>query len=283
MSVLMLASCVGGMRTNKLPVNIGFRPVIGHDTRAQESVPFPEDRTFRLWAQEGRTGNLYLNDETIKYNDGKWLASKAWPEDELAFEACWPMDIPVTYSKSEGIQINNFDCTSGDIDILIARARDDYEIDSLVTLGFDHILSRVDFRMLHSLSSEMSVRLTGIEVIGFAQTGDYNTRNSQKWSSADYTGSRVVYNTAVGEPIAIQSGKAIYIGEDFYAIPQECTARVKVDYEVRYGQGTWIPQTSYIETLKSDWEPSKHYTYTLNLQMDKLTCTPAISTWSNKE
>lgn len=282
MSVLMLASCVGGMRTNKLPVNIGFRPVIGHDTRAQESVPFPEERTFRLWAQKSSNGSLYLNDETIRYN-GKWLASKIWPEDELSFEACWPTDIPVNFSKSEGIQISNFDCTNGDIDILIARTRDDYEIDSLVTLRFDHILSRVEFRMLHSLPSDMSVRLTGLEVIGFAQTGDYNTRHSRKWSTADYSGSRTVYKAAEGEFIEIPSGKAIYIGEDFYTIPQECTARVKVDYQVCFADGNWIPQTGDIESLKSGWEPSKHYTYTLNLQMDELTSTPAISTWSNRE
>ena len=280
--ILLLTGCVGGLRENKIPVNIGFRPVIGHDTRADESVPFPEDRTFRLWAQEDRTGSLYLDDETIRYNGG-WLASKIWPEDKLTFEACWPMDIPASFSKKDGIQIKGFDCSGGDVDIMMAKAYDRFEIDSLVTLRFDHILSRVEFRMLHSLSEEMSVRLKKIEMKGFALKGDYNTDESRAWDVAERNMSYVVYDAGESDGIDISAGEAGYIGRDFYVIPQICTAALDIACEVRFGQAAWIPQTYTIESVETTWEPSKHYTYTLNLRMDKMVCTTGISSWNNRD
>ena len=279
---LLLTGCVG-LNTNKLPSYIGFRPVIGHDTRAtEESVPFPEDRSFKVWAQESRMGSLYLDNETISYNGG-WLASKIWQDDELRFEACWPTDLPVEFSKSNGLQIKNFDCSGGDVDILMAQARSDNEIDTLITLRFDHILSRVEFRMLHSLSDNMAVRLKKIELKGIASKGDFNTRHSGQWSLGDPNFTYVVYDAGEGDGVTIPAGKAQYIGEDFYVIPQVSMAQLDVSYEVRYEGANWIPQTETIKSLDTQWEPSKHYTHTLNLRMDKLVQTTGISSWNNRE
>lgn len=279
--MVLMTGCVG-LRTNKVPVNIGFRPVIGHDTRADESVPFPQDRTFRLWAQESRTGSLYLNDETIRYNGG-WNASKIWPDEELTFEACWPMDLPASYSKSEGLQIKDFDCSGGDVDILLAKAYDGFEVDSLVVLRFDHILSRVEFRMLHSLSDSMSVRLKKIEMKGFAFKGSWNTKESGRWHIEDRNNSYTVYDAGDGEGIEITAGTAQYIGDDFHVIPQISSAALEVTCDVRYGSASWIPQVETIKSVDTEWDPGKHYTYTLNLRMDKLTSTTGISSWNNRE
>lgn len=280
MSVFMFAGCVSELHTDK-PANIGFRPVIGHDTRAEESVPFPEERTFRLWAQESLTGSLYISDETIAYNDG-WKSSKVWPEEKLTFEGCWPTDLPVSYSKSEGLQIKNFDCSGGDTNILLAKTNNKPEADNLVTLCFNHALSRVEFRILHSFSKEMAVKLSGIEVQGYALTGDYNTKQAQKWSVGETTGSFVVYATEGEDYVDVPAGKAMYIGDDFYCIPQQCAAKVKVDYLIRREQSNWIPQTEYIESLDTEWEPGRHYTYTLNINEKKLTQTLAISSLTSK-
>ena len=278
----LLTGCVGGLNVNKYPINIGFRPVIGHDTRAEESVPFPEDKCFRLWAQKSLLGTMHIEDETISYNNG-WFASKSWPETELHFEACWPTDLPTEYTRSKGIQLKDFDCSGGDVDVMLAVAESDYEIDSLVILRFEHILSRVEFRMLHSLSEEMSVRLKKIEMNGFALKGDYNTKHSSNWSTSDASCTYTVYDAGDTDGITILNGKAQYVGLDFYAIPQTCKASVDVTYEVRYGDATWIPQTESISSLDTQWDQSKHYTYTLNLRMDKLTHTTGISSWSNRE
>ena len=56
----------------------------------------------------------------------------------------------------------------------------------------------------------------------------------------------------------------LYIGEEFYTIPQLCRAR--------------IPQVEEIKELDTNWEPNTHYTFTLNLTETKLTHTTGIST-----
>ena len=255
--------------------------MIGHDTRAEESVPFPEDRSFRLWAQQSLDGAMCIEDEVISYNNG-WYSSAAWPESALWFEACSPEDIPVQYSMTKGLQLKSFDCTAGDVDILFAREVADHDADSMITLRFDHILSRVEFRMFHSLSEEVSVRLKRIEVKGLALKGDYNVQESHQWTVDDMNCSYVAYDSGDTDGIVIQLGKAQYIGDDFYTIPQVCFASAEVSYEVSYGNLNWVPQTETITSLDTIWEQSKHYTYTLNLRTDKLTHTTGISSWGNR-
>ena len=276
---MLLSSCIA-LNTDKTTVNIAFRPVIGYDTRADESIPFPEDRSFRVWAQEVSSGQIYMQDERVSYNGG-WTTSYIWPENDLNFEACWPVDLPVEYSARNGIQINSFDCTGGDVDILLAKGSSEQVADGILPLRFDHILSRIEFRMMQSLADGMSVRLKKIELKGFGNMGDYNTRTSDMWDVRVYNASRVVFESEEGEAVA--KGEPLYFGDDFYTIPQICVASVEVSYEVKFADATWIPQADTIKTLEVAWDPSKHYTYTLNLCMDKLKHTTGISSWSNRE
>ena len=264
----------------KNPVNIAFRPVIGYDTRADESVPFPEDRTFNVWAQKDRGGDLYMDNDNIAYKDG-WNSPKIWLEEGLAFQAYWPLDIPVSYSKSEGIQIKGFDCTAGNVDILLAKSHSDANVDGVLVLPFDHLLSRIEFRMRHSLSTEMSVRVRKITLNDYAQVGDYNTKAAGQWYSTDYRTSRVVFESTEG--VEIPGGEALYLGDDFYAIPQVSAPMVEVIYDVRFGNAEWIEQSAEVGPLDTEWDPSKHYTYTLNLRMDKMVYTTGISSWNNRE
>jgi hypothetical protein len=52
--------------------------------------------------------------------------------------------------------LQDVDIVDVDVDILVATVIDDNEDDDVVVLSFDHILSRVEFRMLHSLSEGLS-------------------------------------------------------------------------------------------------------------------------------
>ena len=286
-AALILAGCVK-QGTEWAPKNIAFRPLIGHDTRAVESVPFPQDRSFKVWAfsqNEGiyLDGGMYLEGEDVSYGADGWVSSKKWPRYELEFEACWPPDLAVEFSRGHGLQLRNFDCSKADLDILMAHASDNDEIDGVSVLRFDHILARVDFRMMHALPEGISVRIKKIEMAGFANKGDYNIDKKDEWTIGDKNFSYVVYDAGESDGIEIDPGTANYIADEFYVIPQECTASLKVAYEIRYGTAVWVPQTESIPSLETIWEPSTHYTYTVNLRMDKLTHTTGISSWSNKE
>lgn len=282
-AALMLLSGCMKQDVARTTAYIAFKPLIGHDTRAVESVPFPQDRSFNVWALNQSTGGVYISEENISYSSEGWLSSKIWPLDQMCFEAYWPTELPMEYSLTKGLQLKDFDCSNGDVDILVARAYEDSEDDDVVILNFDHILSRVEFRMMHSLPEDMSVRLKNISIVGFASRGDYNTKNDRNWDVSDKDFTYVVYDSGDADGIDIMAGEAQYIGEEFYVIPQPCYAALEVSYEVRFGGASWVPQTDKIESLKTHWEPSKHYTYTLNLKMDKLTVTTGISSWSNRE
>ena len=101
-AAMMLLGCSFGEDVTKIPMNIGFKPVIGHDTRAEESVPFPEDRTFYVWALNTTDGSIYLNKENIAHKSEGWLSVRKWPEAELDFTAYWPIELNPEYNKEKG-------------------------------------------------------------------------------------------------------------------------------------------------------------------------------------
>ena len=108
---------------------------------------------------------LYIDGEEISYGADGWTSSALWPRYELDFEACWPTDLGMEFSSTRGLQLKDFDCSNGDVDILVAKTYEDNEDDDIVILNFDHVLSRVEFRMKHSLPEEMSVRLKKISMV----------------------------------------------------------------------------------------------------------------------
>jgi hypothetical protein len=284
LAVVSMASCVLGIETNKIPVNIGFMPVIGHDTRAdiEESIPFPEDRDFRVWATNSYDGSMVLNNESISYTSEGWLASQMWPEAELSFTAYWPTDLNPEFDRESGVIIRGFNTNEDKRDLLVARTKAEYDADSLVTLGFDHLLSRIDFRVMHSLEDGIEVVIEKIEMVGYGFTGDYNTHGDGKWRVDSQKDSHVIYDAAGGEGWNLTKN-AEYIGDDFYAIPQLCLADVVVDCRVRVGNGGWVPDQLSVGNLRTDWQSGKQYTYTLNLTDTRLVYTTGISNWNNRE
>lgn len=283
-ALLLLSGCVVGLRTNKIPANIGFKPVIGHDTRAEseESIPFPEDRTFRVWATDQYDGSSVLDGETISHTSAGWLSSCTWPESELSFTACWPTDLSPEYDRESGLIFRGFNTDKDGRDLLVARNKSDYETDSLVTLNFDHILSRVDFRVMHSLEDNMEIRVKKIELVGFGFEGDYNTSGDGLWKVSSKDDTHVVYDAGEGEGYRLTKD-ATYIGEDFFAIPQLCEADIVMTCLVRVGSGGWVTDVLNVNGLKTEWQSGKQYTYTLNMTDTRLVYTTGISNWNNRE
>ena len=281
MALMLATSCVLGLQVNKVPVNIGFKPVIGHDTRAQieESVPFPQDRSFKVWATNMDNGATVLDNETISCSGGQWLASQTWPESELMFTAYWPTDLAVSYDPGKGVAIKGFNTDEDPRDLLVARNRDEFDADSLVTLNFDHLLSRVNFRILQALESNIDVKVKKITLTGYGFEGDYN---DGKWTVASGNDSRVVYDAGEGEATQVTKDAA-YIGDDFLVVPQLCIGNIEVEFMIRVGTGGWITEVLDVNGIKTDWQSGRQYTYTLTLTDQRLVYTTGISSWNNRE
>jgi hypothetical protein len=279
-AAVMLLGCSFGEDVTKIPMNIGFKPVIGHDTRAEESVPFPADRTFNVWALNTTDGSIYLNKENIAHKAEGWLSVRKWPEAELDFTAYWPINLNPEYNKEKGLIFKDF--SADDVDLLVAREKTRNESDTLVTLHFEHILSRVEFRIKHSLEENMELILTGIELNGYSQTGSYNEKGTGYWEVGAANYCKTVYDGNNGASFRI-TRDAQYIGNDFYTIPQICKGTATVYFNVRVNEGEWIPDSVTTKPLDTEWESGKQYTYTLNITDKQLTFTTGISNWNNRE
>ena len=279
-ATLVLHGCSFGDDMVKTQANIGFNPVIGHDTRVDESVPFPKDRTFNVWAMDCSNGNIVINKENIDYGAEGWISAIKWPETELDFTAYWPTTLSPEYNKEKGIIIRDF--SDDKTDLLVAREKAAYGSDTLVPLHFQHILSRLEFRIRCIFEEHIEFKLTKVELEGYSNNGTYNQRGNGYWETGSANHSKVIYDSENGESFNI-SRELQYIGDDFYTIPQICKGTVTVHFMVRIGNGEWIPDSLTSQPLNTEWESGKLYTYTLNITETKLTFTTGISNLNNRE
>jgi hypothetical protein len=281
-AIFLLHGCSLSDGMVKIKANIGFNPVIGHTTRADESVPFPTDRSFKVWALNTSDGSMVLNNEEIRHGADGWLSGREWPEAELDFVAYWPLNVGVEYAKGNNISINGFG--NDDVDLLVAFEKAEYNSDSLVVLHFEHILSKVEFRIKHSLYDNMEIELERIVLDGYGKKGNYSGEaGNHNWRLVSEGESKVIYDSKEGASFNLTK-EAQYIGSSFNTIPQGCeNAEITVEYKVKTGGGEWIHDSMTTTKLKTDWESGKQYTYTLNITESKLKFTTGISNWNNRK
>lgn len=278
--VFLLTGCIGGVE--RAPKTIGFAPVIGHDTRAaEESMPFPEDRTFNVWATD-QYGTAVLAGETVAHSAAGWMSTKPWPESEVLFAAYYPSDLAPEYIPGHGFIINDFEASSDDVEVLIAHETTGEEgTDGVHSLHFEHILSRVDFRVKHSLAGDIEVKAVKAEMVGFGLSGDYNVTGDYEWDVDDTGGRITIYEAGPSDCIAVD-GAPQYIGDQFLVIPQHCKAKIYITFHVRIGNGGWVEDRVGVGPLNTEWQPGKQYTYTMNLTDTKMTYTTGITSWTSK-
>lgn len=277
---ILLYGCSFGDDITKIYMNIGFIPVIGHDTRAEESVPFPQDRSFNVWALDCSSGSVLINKENIGYSAEGWISAIKWPEGELDFTACWPTGLIPEYNKEKGIIIRDF--SNDDIDLLVAREKAGYGSDTLVPLHFQHILSRVEFRIRQSLEDHIEMKLIKLELKDYSKSGTYNLHGNGFWETGPANQSKVIYDAQQSTSLNISKDPQ-YIGDDFFTIPQVFKGTATVHFLVKIGNGNWIPDSITSTPLNTEWESGKQYTYTLNITDTKLTFTTGISNWNNRD
>ena len=82
----VLASCISSVELVQKP--IVFNPVIGHEVRSDDmSVPFPEDKTFGVWALDNHLEE-FISDREIGFNGVSWT-SESLP--------LWPINYSLTF------------------------------------------------------------------------------------------------------------------------------------------------------------------------------------------
>lgn len=244
-------------------------------------MPFPEDRTFNVWATD-QYGTAVLAGETVTHGTAGWMTATPWPESEVLFAAYYPSDLAPQYIPGHGFILNDFTASSDDVEVLLSHETTGEEgTDGIHSLHFEHILSRVDFRVKQSLAGDIEVRAVKAEMIGFGLSGDYNVAGDYKWTVDGTDGRIVIYDALQSDGIAVD-GTPQYIGDQFLVIPQHCKAYIYITFRVRMGGGGWIEDRVSVGPLNTDWQSGKQYTYTMNLTDTKMTYTTGITSWTSK-
>ena len=103
---------------------IVFNPVIGHEVRANDmSVPFPEDKSFGVWAMDSHQAGNYIDDREIRCTDGIWSSESLpfWPQSSsLTFFAYSPYDLPMRL-EGGNLVLKDYDVRRDDADVLFAK------------------------------------------------------------------------------------------------------------------------------------------------------------------
>ena len=79
----LASACISKVELVQRP--IVFEPVIGSEVRSSSdidmSVPFPEDKSFGVWAMDSHQAGNYIDDQEICYTDGVWSSESLpfWP------------------------------------------------------------------------------------------------------------------------------------------------------------------------------------------------------------
>ena len=283
---LTMVSCIS--KTNLVQEAIVFNPVIGHEVRsAESSVPFPEDKTFGVWALDDKKSSEFISNAEIAFNGGLWssAALPLWPtSSSLTFYAYSPYDLPVGFS--DGVMtLKGFDVrTDGDQLLYAKTASGLTAAQGEVKLPFTHALSRLDMRIASGYGSDVDVRIDRIVLRKVAQVGDFNSSIAYCWRADTDSADDIVIFDSERDGQFLAGPDMKFIGDALTIIPQCMGSSIEIHYAFRVDDGDWIDgQSESTKVLETYWEPGRYYTYSLTINELKLSYTTGIGHWNERK
>ena len=283
---MVLASCVS--TTNLEQTAIVFNPVIGNEVRSENmSVPFPEDKTFGVWAMENDKSTEYICDQEIGYAEGLWTSGSLplWPaSSSLTFYAYSPYDLPVSF-KDGVMMLDDFDVTCDGDEFLFAwTASELTAMHGNVKLPFQHALSRIDMRIASGYGDGVQVRVDRIILKNVSVAGDFNSARHPYWTVDESTAADVVIFDSVRDGEFLAGTRMQFVGKLQTVIPQKSGSFIELHYSFRMDGGDWITgQKDATGKISVGWEPGRYYTYSLTINEVNLSYTTGIGLWSERE
>ena len=284
----LLSGCLSHTKLDESTGYIRLSPAIGCGTRAGEDyITFPEDKTFRLFALSEDSGDKYLDNVLVNYRGSRgWLpeGTPFWPQSEaLRFIGYYPAELPMTCAKDGSLKMESYAVPGNGEDILVTDLTKALtKNDSIAGLPFHHALTKVDFRVMHGLSSSTRVRVERIGLKKVYTRGGFDSSSSLCWSPAGEPEDITVFE-ADGEGAEVFSVTPRTLGDSMLLLPQDNASSIEITYAFSTGGSGWITGQKMSTSAISAWEPDRHYTYTLKIQEDRLACTSGISSWYDED
>lgn len=192
---LIFASCskdeVTGVNGGKNSNAIGFEMSTGKTRATKLSLASlqTEGNTFNVYATQGATPAQFINDAAYKYTGGAWkwaVSNIMWPEEASTDNTKWPINFYAYYPTTHaGIGTKTFNPTTQTIQYTIQaeNAQMDYlaahpaqvamrPASSNVDMAFQHILSKIDFRI--ATDPEVYALVQSIRIVNVANSNTFN-------------------------------------------------------------------------------------------------------------
>lgn len=285
--VLMMTSCLSSVRPDDRQGVVRFRPVLGTEVRSGNigEASFPEDIAIGVWAlTDGQ--EVYMNGEKAEFDGENWTTASPflWPEKELRFIAFAPFEAGAEV-KDGRIVLEDYDLSAGSAGFFVTEMTPSHSrTDSAIHLPFRLATSKVDFRVANGLNEATSVRVERITLKGVYLHGSFDSGADPEWSLSGEPADVVAYDSARdGEGPAATRDPQLF-GLTLEIIPQQSKPVVEVVYAFQTADSEWLPgQANTTGELKAEWEPGRHYTYTLTLTETIVKHSTGIGTMAERQ
>ena len=270
---------------------IVFNPVIGGEVRSSSdidmSVPFPEDKSFGVWALDSHSGGRYIDDQQIRFDGGVWgsEALPFWPtSSSLTFYAYAPYDLPMRL-EGGNLALEGFDVREDGAEVLFAKTSSGLtSSEGEVKLPFIHALAKLDVRVANGFGADVDVRIDRILLKGVAMRGDFHSTRHPYWRADESSVVDVTIFDSERDGQFLAGPTMQFIGDVHTIIPQGLTPSIELTYAFRVDEGEWIDgQVDVAELRDVFWEPGRYYTYSLRINEVKLSCTTGIGHWNERK
>lgn len=283
---------------------VSFKTIVNRTTRAtpMKTADFTE---FKVNAYNtagvdmGTTVALtssFMSDVTATKTGDTWGIDKDpfyWPmTDKIQFFAYSPSAKVTNYAATTGYPSFSYTIqpVASQEDLLVAKVENATKAqygESGVSLGFDHILTQINFSA--SLEADVTYEVTKIEISGVNDKGTFTygaASTTGAWSSLsgnasyEYAGN---YKATVTDNVVDFSTGA----NALMVLPQTLAAdaKIAITYSAVKGGSTTFSGTKEVSLSAQKWEMGKNLRYTLKLASDATAVTfkPAVNEWAGEE
>ena len=273
-----------------MQTEIVFDPVIGSEVRSSSnvdmSVPFPEDKSFGVWALDSQNGGKYIDDQQIRCSDGIWGDESLpfWPtSSSLSFYAYAPYDLAMRFEDGN-LALEGFDVREDGAEVLFAKTPSGLtSSEGEVKLPFVQALAKLDVRIANGFGVDVDVRIDRILLKGVAMRGDFHSVRYPYWKADESSTVDITIFDSERDGQFLAGPTMQFIGDVHTIIPQGLTPSIELTYAFRVDEGEWIDgQTDTAELRDVFWEPGRYYTYSLRINEMKLSCTTGIGHWNER-
>ena len=279
----MLTSCLSSVKPDGGHGVITFEPVVGAEVRAVTLSAFPENMSLGVWAVT-EDGQTYIDREEVSFNGESWTtaSSREWPEGTaLRFYGFAPYEHQMKMETGGRMVIEDYDLSVKEDaqGLYIAEPTGMLTGDKgAVHMAFRLASAKIDFRIDNGLNQVTNVKLEKIILSGVYCKGSFDSSADPQWTVSGEPSDLVAFDSSVDGKTVDVGRDPVFVGDTLEIIPQQSHPRVKVVYSFQSADSHWLTgQENWTDELKAEWEPGRHYTYTLTLTEGIVKHSPGIS------